>query len=368
MKKVLIILASFFLILTTLVTTTYKNKNTPTTDKTKPPTQIPEQKEIVLNETSEIYKDKPESCLANLGLDYNLTDEVLKNDFIVDLIKNNCLWANNPALQYKDIDGDGIEEIIFQAGPAGAVTGRFTIVYLIDNEKVVFTDRGDSMRMLFTNNGFEIKKTHELYDGAGCCPSLFELKKYTYDGQKATLISTEKINERVFTEYFPIKEGAYWKYKGIKKEQQENGEVITSDINKKIIVTKIEDLKNYTVISLEDTEYPLLIAKNYTVDFEPANNLNNKFTLTFPLEVRTRWGSDVDKRDDGYYGWEIEEKISMDILGKNYENCYRIAYKTLSGTSYKTFCYGIGIVEEGYTHNGTILEEKYNLVDINIVN
>ena len=368
MKKVLIIIASLFLILTVIIITTYSGKNTHTDNKTNPATLNPEQKEIVITETSEIYKNKPESCYANLGLDANLTKEILENNLIVELIKNNCLWASPNAIQLKDIDGDGKEEIIFQATPAGSATGRFIIVYLIDNEKVVFTDSGDSMNMQFTNNGFTIRKTHELYDGPGCCPDLFELKKYTYDGQKATLISTEKINERIFTEYLPVKEGTYWEYEGTKREQQQNGEIITSDISKKITVTKIEDIKNYTTIKVEDEEYPLLIAKNYTVDFEPQDNSKDKFSLTFPLKVGTRWGNDVDKRDDGYYGWEIEEKISMDILGNTYEDCYRIAYKTLPDTSYTVFCYGIGIVEEGYIHNGTILEEKYNLVDTNIIN
>lgn len=367
MKKIHILLISFLLIFIAILITTYKSKNNLEENKQTPATAKTKISDAVLNETSEIYKNKPETCLANLGIDNNLTEEILANDFIISLIKNNCLWAITEPIQQKDIDGDGNEEIIFQATPAGSVTGRFIIGYLIVNDAVVFTDKGDSMNMLFTENGFTIKKTHELYDGPGCCPNYFELKKYTYDGKKATLISTEAIDERTITEYLPIKENTYWEYKGTKKEQQENGEIITTSISKKNTVTKIENVAEKTIIYVNGEKNPFLTIQNKIIDFEPDKTDKDKFSLTLPLSKGMRWGSSVNDRNDGYYGWEVEAKKFLNILGKDYEYCYRIAYKTLPDTSYKIFCYGIGIVEEGYVHNGSILEEKYELVDTNIV-
>ena len=184
--------------------------------------------------------------------------------------------------------------------------------------------------------------------------------------KNTNFIPQSELYESVLTDYFPIKEGTYWQYEGTKKEQQENGEIKTKEISKKITVTKIENIENKTYVYLEGSEVPFITVQNNTIDFEPDNLGSDKFSLTFPLNVGTRWGSDIDKRDDGYYGWEIEEKISLNILGKNYEDCYRIAYKTLPDTSYKVFCYGLGIVEEGYTHNGTIMEYTYKIVSTNI--
>lgn len=317
----------------------------------------------------EMYKDKPSSCIPNLSIQANLTDEILNNNTVIELIKNNCLWAspNNP-IDSKDIDRDSKKEVIFKAGPAGAATGRFVIWYLIDDGNVVFTDSGDTVDIQFTNNGFTVKNTHPLYDGPGCCPDVFQLKKYTYDGEKVTLISTETINEHTFTQFLPVKENSYWEYSGIKKEQQTNGEILTENINKKILVTKIEDFDNKTIVYLKGDNTPFMVAKNYTIDFEPLKSGEDKLVLKFPLEKGARWGSSIEFRDDGYYGWEIEQKMPMNILGKNYENCYRIAYKTLSDTSYKIFCYGIGFVEEGYIHNGTAMEYKYELVSTNVDN
>jgi len=186
--------------------------------------------------------------------------------------------------------------------------------------------------------------------------------------KNTNFLPQRELYEPVLTNYLPIKEGTFWVYEGTVREQKEGGDFRVSILKKRVTVSKIEKVDNFSVIYMEGGDYPLFIAKNNTIDFQPDENHKDKFYLTFPLEEGIKWGSGVGHRDDGYYSWEIEKKIPRNVLGKDYEDCYRIAYKTLPDTSYKVFCYGLGIVEEGYIHNGTILEEKYNLVDTNIIN
>ena len=70
-------------------------------------------------------------------------------------------------------------------------------------------------------------------------------------------------------------------------------------------------------------------------------------------------------REDDSYIWHVEEKLSKNVLGKQYDECFKISYRTNPDTSFYVFCYDLGIVEKGYKHNGTVLEWDYKLTDIN---
>ena len=171
------------------------------------------------------------------------------------------------------------------------------------------------------------------------------------------------------SDFFPISSYSFWEYKGIKKEQQVGGEITTTEITKKISVTKIERIDSITTIYLEGGDYPYITFSKGVFDFEPTGYPETKFTLPLTLYKGARWGDEetMKQRDDGYYVWEVEDLFPRDFGGKTYNNCYRIAYKQLSGTQYKVFCQGLGIVEEGYKHNGTVLEVKYELISTNVV-
>lgn len=88
----------------------------------------------------------------------------------------------------------------------------------------------------------------------------------------------------------------------------------------------------------------------------------------FPLYEGQKWGEEdsLRYRSDNFYVWHVEGKLSMEVLGKTYGECFRISYKTLPDMSYKIFCYDLGIVEEGYKHNGTVSEWIYKLTDFKI--
>ena len=270
-----------------------------------------------------------------------------------------------------DVDGDSALEKVFYYSTA--MNHIPHVVNVVKNNNVIFRASGPSIELVKTENGDGFYTEEYIWNDTPAAST--RITRYIYENgeflpvwyRKIYVLEIKnKVNQ--LQGYLPLEKGDYWKYEGIRIEENENGKIVKTDINKEITVDKIESVGNKTYVYLEKDDEPAIIIQNNTIDFEPNNLSNDKFSLTFPLKVGTRWGNDVGKRDDGYYSWEIEKKIPRNVLGKDYEDCYRISYKTLPDTSYKVFCYGIGIVEEGYIHNGTILEDKYNLVDTNIIN
>lgn len=166
--------------------------------------------------------------------------------------------------------------------------------------------------------------------------------------------------------YLPISIGNFWEYEGIKEEQQVGGIIEKSEIKKRIEIIDIINNDKGEIIKLADGL--TYITTDHTIDFEPESTEADRFTLTFPLSIGQKWGDEVylKSRTDGYYTWEVETKLFLDILGKRYDECYRIALKMLTGTDYKIYCYGLGIVEEGYTHNGTVFNKIYKLTRFKI--
>lgn len=167
--------------------------------------------------------------------------------------------------------------------------------------------------------------------------------------------------------YFPIQKGDYWVYEGTKKEDIGNGEVKTNSIDKRVEVSDIQDTSDGQMIILVGSELSKYSITGNVIDFDPDNKSPEaKFILKIPLEIGQKWGDkDHLGRDDGLYIYQVEEKLSKEILGKRYEDCFKITYRTNADSDYKVFCYGIGIVEEGYKHNGTVLEWDYKLTSSN---
>lgn len=191
----------------------------------------------------------------------------------------------------------------------------------------------------------------------------FLLGKYAEGNKNQQPSVTEKIGVQTgLDKYLPLAKNSFWEYKGTKREQEANG-IEQTDIQKRIEITDIKTSDEETIVLLTDGNSWTI--KGNTIDFEPKNDSDMKFTPTFPLYVGQKWGGTEDSlrfRDDGFYVWEVEEKLSKEVLGKNYDECFKITFKELADTTYKVFCYGLGVVEEGYKHNGTFLEWNYDLV------
>lgn len=181
-------------------------------------------------------------------------------------------------------------------------------------------------------------------------------------------------NDKVITthnilidKYFPIQKGDFWEYEGIKREDVGSGKIETSNIKKRVEVVDIQEISDGKLITLGGLESSKILIKDSTIDFNPDIASKAKFVWTFPLYVGQKFGSEEDlrNREDNFYLELVEEKITKEIMGKKYDECFKVTYKGLPDTSYKVFCYGLGIVEEGYKHNGTVLEWDYKLTSSN---
>ena len=173
----------------------------------------------------------------------------------------------------------------------------------------------------------------------------------------------------VISDYFPLNIGNTWEYEGVRKEDVGGGKIETENIKKKIEVSDIKNTKNGVLVILNNSKPFKYLINGDSINFDPDFPENKNSLLTFPLYVGQKFG-DVDSlryRDDNAYVNFVEEKLTLEILGKIYDECFRITHKTVPDKSYKIFCYGIGIVEEGYKHNGTVFEWTYKLTNYNFV-
>lgn len=178
----------------------------------------------------------------------------------------------------------------------------------------------------------------------------------------------DAIPEPLIDKYFPIQKGNFWEYEGIRREDVGSGKIETNNIKKRVEVVDIQETPEGKLVTLDNPETSKIFIKDNMIDFDPDWPSEDKAIWTFPLYVGEKFGNEdeIRYRDDGFYVWEVEEKLSREVLGKKYDECFRIASKGVPDTSYKVFCYGLGIVEEGYKHNGTILEWNYKLISSNI--
>lgn len=176
------------------------------------------------------------------------------------------------------------------------------------------------------------------------------------------------IHNPLTNKYFTIEKGSFWEYEGSKKEDMGSGKIETSNLKNRVQVVDIQETSDGKLILLDDPVSSKILIKDRTVDFNPDWPPGAKLIWEFPLYVGEKFGSEdnIRYRDDGFYVWEVEEKLSEEVLGKKYDDCFRIVYKGVPDTSYKIFCYGLGIVEEGYKHNGTVLEWNYKLISSNV--
>lgn len=83
----------------------------------------------------------------------------------------------------------------------------------------------------------------------------------------------------------------------------------------------------------------------------------------FPLYVGKKYDL-LDMFVDGgsRYSYNITDKQKISISGIiDNKECYKREMLTNPDDYYTWFCPGVGIVEEGYVHNGTVLNFNYKL-------
>lgn len=170
--------------------------------------------------------------------------------------------------------------------------------------------------------------------------------------------------ENKVDKYFPLRKGNFWEYEGTKREQLNAKDIETSNVKKKVEVLGIKETEEGIIVSL-DGESDYLIKGN---DVYSRESWGDELRFSFPLYVGQKWGDEesLRYRDDDAYVWRVEEKFSRQVLGKNYDECFKISYKSNPDTSFYIFCYGLGIVEYDYKHNGTVSEWNHRLVKTNV--
>lgn len=168
--------------------------------------------------------------------------------------------------------------------------------------------------------------------------------------------------------YFPIQKGNFWEYEGIKREDVGGGKIETSNFKKRVEIVDIQETSDGKLVTLGGSEPSKILIKDNSIDFNPDITPEAKFIWAFPLYVGQKFGNEEDlrNRDDNLYIELVEEKITKEVKGKKYDECFKVSYKGIPDTSYKVFCYGLGIAEEGYKHNGTFLEWTYKLTDFRL--
>ncbi|OGC60091.1 hypothetical protein A2380_00990 [candidate division WWE3 bacterium RIFOXYB1_FULL_43_24] len=270
-----------------------------------------------------------------------------------------------------DVDNDGKAERVFYYSIAMNHTPH--ILNILKDDKIIFRAEGPSIQLVKTEsgNGFYTEE----YNWSDIPTANTKITRYIHKDGNFTpvwyrnIYVLEVVNGLgEVSGFLPIKSDGYWKYEGIKKEQQSDGEITTTDIEKNISVTSIERKDGITTVYFEGGDMPKLTFNKGAFDFDPDSKSDQKFTLPMTLYEGAKWGNEenLKNRDDGFYVWEVEDSLNKDFNGKTY-SCYRIAYKQLPDTKYYVFCRGLGIIEEGYKHNGTVTEYKYKLVNTNVV-
>ncbi len=185
-------------------------------------------------------------------------------------------------------------------------------------------------------------------------PSISALKTMTEDTHA----------ESVLTKYYPLQKGNYWEYEGEKREDQGGGQVVTERVTRKVEVLDTIATPDGIEVKLDGESNHLIKGNNVY----SRQSWGDELVLQFPLYVGQKWGDEdsLRYRDDNSYVWYVEEKFSKLVLGKNYDECFKISYKTNPDSSYFVFCYGLGVVEDAYKHNGTVLEWNSKLTGTNV--
>lgn len=200
-------------------------------------------------------------------------------------------------------------------------------------------------------------------------------------------------------EYFPLKRGAYWVYKGdVKWTKPDSTDVVDEEITWKMEVKRVFQRNNvvgYEMLGApwdlawyeenkEPSEYGIIQTggKYYQTSLQTVWRLmdetdvlqglvnENEIFLEIPL-IRGKKFCDTFSitRSDGMYCWTVGDAIQADTANiKGVDSSatrteFPIFYGTLPDHSQIQFIPGIGISRYVYHHNGTISDVDVHLIE-----
>ncbi len=105
--------------------------------------------------------------------------------------------------------------------------------------------------------------------------------------------------------------------------------------------------------------------KKPIVEREYLTDSNTEYI--FPLNPKNKWGFLGEKDDSGMYCWIIfEEKEGIEVPAGKFDNSTSIILRTGPDYTIKHLVPGIGLVSEEYSHHGTPIERKKELIKTNL--
>jgi hypothetical protein len=112
-------------------------------------------------------------------------------------------------------------------------------------------------------------------------------------------------------------------------------------------------------IRCSQTDATSLIEELSNSASDPSEGPDVEYLL--PLRDGQAWGRDSD-RDDTKYEWFVTSEEKVKVPAGPFDACYRIVYQTLPDTTARWICPGVGLVAYEYTHHGTIMHERVELI------
>lgn len=135
------------------------------------------------------------------------------------------------------------------------------------------------------------------------------------------------------------------------EDEREKEQELWIFVGGKLFVVRDKDRIDIYLKALQETNTSLEDFREHDLEWD------------FPLFVGKKYNILNSLVDSGKkYSYHISEKQKISISGITDDNeCFRREFITLPDESYSWFCPGVGIVEEGYTHHGTVLNINYKL-------
>jgi hypothetical protein len=139
---------------------------------------------------------------------------------------------------------------------------------------------------------------------------------------------------------------------------------IDGDDKQKIVHLKNEDHNGTSLIT-----YSIRNVRIYQFDefdkpgAEKKSDLpDDKLRYAFPLSLKKQWGEpEKIASNNGLYCYLVEARENVTVPAGTFNDCYRIAFRTIADESIEWFVPKLGVVKSTYHHNGSVDDEVYEL-------
>lgn len=182
----------------------------------------------------------------------------------------------------------------------------------------------------------------------------------------------------------PLTIGASWTYSVTLDYGEEDGSIHWSNLITETIAAGVQRENAQVLLVLETGRHPLhtlsqdrryryiimgdrvyqLAGNEFTTPLIQAGGEGHENALRYvwPIYVGDRWGDPerIANETQGYT-WEVVDEVTVQTLAGQFTHCYHLAYHANTGYTEVWFCPGIGVVRKEIHHNGSQLDEVWDL-------